>query len=116
MDREYTAMSGPKVKDAAMLDAVLGYCALYNLEVNSLSPLSFGEVAKALATMCHDHPEWVWASYEVRQYYPICHSECHISRIQAFVQGGGVWSDSTGPNEKPAPDNVMQFPTSSTKH
>jgi hypothetical protein len=102
--------------DAPLIDAVMGYCAFHRVSVNSLGPLNFLEVSKRLAHMCQDHPKWVWASMEVRKYYPICHPDCHLKRIQALMQDGGRWQEGCGPNAQHYENNVVDFPTSTTKH
>jgi hypothetical protein len=118
-----------QIRDAAMVDTVYGYCAKYNLEVTALDGLTFGEVIKKLAGLCQHDPVWIYASEEVRRYYPICHPGCHIERIKAFVANDCEWTGGTGPNMAPEdvemqggapasevgfPDNVVPF--NATKH
>lgn len=107
-----------KVQDATLIDSVMGYCAKNNVEMDSLSNLTFKEVCARLALTCMNDPIYVWASREVRRYYPICHPECHIERIKALVSCGGVWPEGSGPNQvvKEHTDNVVEFPTNHTRH
>jgi hypothetical protein len=102
-----------QVRDAALVDTVLGYCAKHDIEVNSLDKLTFGTVVEMLAELCRTDPIWVYASEEVRRYYPICHHGCHIKRVQAFVQNDCGWSSHTGPNQPAGqteiPDNVVEM-------
>lgn len=105
-----------QIRDAAMIDTVFAYCALNNVEPISLENLTFKEVVRKLAGVCQYYPAWVWASHEVRQYYPVCHSECHIARVRAFVESGCQWGPESGPNEPKYTNNVLEFPSSTTKH
>lgn len=106
-----------KVQDAALIDAAMGYCAKNNVDVESLGPLTFKEVSVRLALTCQSDPQYVWASREVRRYYPICHPECHIARIHKLLDCGGIWPEGSGPNErKVSGDNVVEFPTNHTRH
>lgn len=105
-----------KIVDVALVDTVFGHCARLSIDPSALSPLSFLDVTKLLADTCQHHPQWVLASKEVRQYYPICHEGCHIARIQAFLRSEGVWQPGTGPEEQRREGEVVEFPTNSTKH
>ncbi len=105
-----------KIVDVALLDAVFGHCARLSIEPSALSPKSFLDVVKLLADTCQRYPQWVLASKEVRRYYPICHQDCHVARIQAFVASGMEWGEDTGPNDHHRENNVVEFPTNSTKH
>ncbi len=105
-----------KLHDATLIDSVFGYCAYANVEVSTLAPLTFMEVSKLLAELAQQHPEYIWASYEVRKYYEICHSDCHVKRVQALIRNGG-WRSGEGPEKAAAKrDNVVEFPTNNTKH
>lgn len=107
-----------KVQDAALIDAAMGYCAKNDVDVEALGPLTFREVSMRLAQTCQNDPNYVWASREVRRYYPICHPECHIERIKQLVELNGVWPEGSGPNQKSGPtDNVIEFPiVNPTRH
>lgn len=104
-----------KLHDATLIDSVFGYCALHQLNVNSLAPLTFLQVTKLLAETVQQNPQWIYASWEIRKYYDICHEDCHIGRIQAFMRSGG-WRQGEGPLQEAKADNVVEFPTNHTKH
>lgn len=105
-----------QVRDATLIDTVLAYCAFTNTDPKDLEPLTFKEVVAKLASICITSPQWVAASQEIRKYYPVCHAECHIERIQAFMAGGCQWGPDAGPNEIKREGNVIPFPVNSTKH
>lgn len=95
-----------RFEDATLIDSVFGYCARNNVEVNSLSDLTFLEVSKRLAFDAENHPRWIQASREIRRGYAICHSACHIKRIQHLMRS----------HDTDAPANVVEFPTTTTRH
>lgn len=109
-----------QVRDAAMIDTVFAYCAINNVEPSALEALTFKEVVGLLALVCMENPKWVWASHEVRQYYPVCHSDCHIARIKAFMRNDGEWYEGQGPNKEKYTDNVVVVdfadPVNRTRH
>lgn len=109
-------MKDDKMMDATLIDSVCGYCALNNVPVSSLSSLTFLEVSKRLADTAQNNPKWIWASWEVRKYYEVCHSECHLKRIQALMSNGGFWEDGNGPNKQKSSAKIIEFPTNTTKH
>lgn len=105
-----------KMHDATLIDSVFGYCAFAGVDIHTLAPKTFLEVSGLLADTAMHHPEYIWASYEIRKYHPICHSDCHIARIRTFLANGG-WKADQGPNaETNIPDNVVEFPANHTKH
>lgn len=91
-------MSGPydhlSINELKLLDVVAAYAVLHNdkpptADIPDLVPLLV-EVAKS-------NPELVKASEEVRKYYPVCHFDCHINRLNAYIRQGNRWVHGTGP-------------------
>lgn len=106
--------STAKLTGAALIDTVMAYCALHNVRVETLAGLTFGEVSFRLAEVCARNPEWVWCSQEIRMGLgEICHEECHVERIQTMMQ---QWELDGRPGAAPKADNIIPFPTNSTKH
>lgn len=102
-----------KLMDATLIDTVMAYCALNNVQVASLASKTFGEVSFLLADVCARNPEWVWASQEIRAQVELCHEECHIERIQVLMAD---WNANGRPGATTKVDNVIPFPTNLTKH
>lgn len=101
------------IEDVALVDAIAGYCAQARISASALSDRTFIEVVALLSDTCQKHSRWVWASQEIRRYYPVCHFDCHLNRVAAFMARDCKWEDGEGPNSKGV---VIPFPTNHTKH
>lgn len=75
-----------KVRDAAMIDVVFGYCAKHDIDPNSLHKESFGSMIARFYEFMKTDSLWVLASQQIRHAHPICHSDCHIKNIQDYME------------------------------
>lgn len=98
----------------AMVDAVTTALVSGILEYEQVALYPFNEVLMKLAEACAQHPDIVGASAEVRQWYDLCHFDCHVRRVQMFMQQNREWKPGQGPNQPKA--EVFQFPDPSTRH
>jgi hypothetical protein len=55
------------------------------------------DLIPVLVEVAESRPDLVVASEEVRKYYPVCHFDCHIHRLNAYMQQGARWTKGNGP-------------------